>query len=144
MQLHELRTKKGIRKKVRVGRGGKKGTYSGKGMKGQRARAGRRLPPDIRELIKRYHKLRGYKFKPVTKMFDLAVINLNDLEKNFKAEEKVTPAALLEKGLVRRINGKIPQIKVLSTGELKKALVFENCIASKAAKEKIEKAGGKI
>jgi ribosomal protein L15 len=51
---------------------------------------------------------------------------------------------LSEKGLVRNINGKTPRIKILSAGDIKKALVFENCIASKSAREKIEKAGGKI
>lgn len=63
MQLHELKPKHKRKKRKRVGRGGKRGTYSGRGIKGQKARAGRRLKPVIRELIKRYPKLRGYKFK---------------------------------------------------------------------------------
>jgi large subunit ribosomal protein L15 len=46
-----------------VGRGGKKGTYSGRGIKGQKSRAGKRLEPIIRSIIKRYPKLRGYRFK---------------------------------------------------------------------------------
>ena len=64
MQLHELKPIHKKKQPKRVGRGGKKGTYSGRGMKGQKSRAGRRLPPVIREMIKRYPKLRGYKFKP--------------------------------------------------------------------------------
>jgi large subunit ribosomal protein L15 len=63
MQLHQLKPIHKLKKRKRVGRGGKKGTYSGRGIKGQKARAGRRLKPAIRELIKRYPKLRGYKFK---------------------------------------------------------------------------------
>lgn len=63
MQLHELRPLHRGKKRKRVGRGGKRGTYSGRGQKGQKSRAGRRLKPVIREIIKRYPKLRGYKFK---------------------------------------------------------------------------------
>ena len=66
MQLHELRPKHKIKKRKRIGRGGKRGTYSGRGMKGQKSRAGARFEPIIRGLIKRYPKLRGYKFKPKT------------------------------------------------------------------------------
>ncbi len=62
MQLNDLKPTNKLKKSKRVGRGGKKGTYSGKGMKGQKSRAGRKLEPPIRGLIKRYHKLRGYKF----------------------------------------------------------------------------------
>lgn len=63
MQLHELRPKHKIKKAKRIGRGGKRGTYSGRGMKGQKSRAGARFEPIIRGLIKRYPKLRGYRFK---------------------------------------------------------------------------------
>jgi large subunit ribosomal protein L15 len=62
MQLHELRPIHKPHKKKRIGRGGKKGTYSGKGIKGQKSRAGRKFKPLIREIIKRYPKKRGYKF----------------------------------------------------------------------------------
>jgi large subunit ribosomal protein L15 len=61
MQIHELKPKHKNKGKKRVGRGGKKGTYSGKGIKGQKARAGRKMVPIIRELIKRYPKLKGYR-----------------------------------------------------------------------------------
>jgi len=59
MQLHELKPIHKLKKRKRVGRGGKKGTYSGRGIKGQKSRAGRKLKPAIRELIKRYPKIRG-------------------------------------------------------------------------------------
>ena len=61
MQLQELKPIHKKKQRKRVGRGGKRGTYAGRGLKGQRARAGRRLKPAIRELIKRYPKLRGYR-----------------------------------------------------------------------------------
>lgn len=63
MQLHQLKPNNKKRKAKRVGRGGKRGTYSGKGMKGQKSRSGRKFEPIVRGLIKRYPKLRGYKFK---------------------------------------------------------------------------------
>lgn len=62
MQLHELRPKHKLKKRKRIGRGGKRGTYSGRGVKGQKSRSGRRFAPVIRSLIKRYPKLRGYRF----------------------------------------------------------------------------------
>ena len=61
MQIHELRPKHKNRAKKRIGRGGKHGTYSGKGIKGQASRAGRKMVPIIRELIKKYPKLKGYR-----------------------------------------------------------------------------------
>ena len=62
MQIHELKPKTSLKKIKRVGRGGKKGTYSGRGQKGQKSRSGARLQPMIREWLKKYHKLRGYRF----------------------------------------------------------------------------------
>jgi large subunit ribosomal protein L15 len=142
MQLHELKLTHKPKKSKRVGRGGKRGTYSGKGIKGQKSRAGRRLKPVIRDLIKRYPKLRGYKSK--REKSNLVVVNIEVLEKKFKSSEKVSPKLLLEKKIIRRIKGKAPKVKILGRGELTKSLIIENCQISKSAKEKIEKAGGKI
>lgn len=142
MQLHQLRPKHKLKKRKRVGRGGKRGTYSGRGIKGQKARAGRKLKPAIREFIKKYPKLRGYKFKSVKER--PAVINVGILEKKFKAGSVISPQTLLKVGLIRKIKGKIAKVKILGKGEMKKALVFKNCQFSKSAKEAIEKAGGQI
>jgi len=146
MQLHELKPIHKRKKRKRVGRGGKRGTYSGRGIKGQKARAGRKLKPVIRELIKRYPKLRGYKFKSKlnNQKSKIAIVNLNILEKKFNAGEKVTPEILLEKKIISKIKGKMPVVKILGKGEISKPLEVENCQFSKQAKEKIEKAGGKI
>lgn len=66
------------------------------------------------------------------------------LEKRFNAGEKVNPQVLLEKKIISRIKGKLPRIKILGKGEIKKPLTIESCRVSKQAKEKIEKAGGKV
>ncbi len=135
MQIHQLKPKHKLKKKKRIGRGGKRGTYSGKGIKGQKSRAGRKFAPVIRELIKKYPKLRGYKSKKRDK--NLANVNIGDLDKKFKESEVVNPRVLIEKRLIRRIKGKIPKVKILGRGELTKKLTIKNCEMSKSAKEKI-------
>jgi large subunit ribosomal protein L15 len=152
MQLNELKPKHKQKERKRIGRGGKKGAYSGKGVKGQRARAGHKFEPLIRSLIKRYPKLRGYRskkdwIKPV-------IINIGDIEKGFfsqdksekeeKTETKINPQVLLEKRLIRKIEGRIPEVKILGKGILTKSVIIEDCNVSKEAKVKIEKAGGRI
>jgi len=149
MQLNELKPIHKSKERKRIGRGGKKGAYSGKGVKGQRARAGHKFEPLIRSLIKRYPKLRGYRSKrygvePVS-------VNVRDIEKKFltdnkndKSEIKINPQVLLEKKLIHKIEGRTPKVKILGKGMLTKAVAVENCSVSKEAKEKIEKAGGKI
>ena len=142
MQLHQLHPKHILKKKKRIGRGGKRGTFSGKGVKGQKSRAGAKFEPITRGLIKRYPKLKGYRFKKwKDKPF---LINIGILEENFNTGEKINPAVLLEKKIICRIKGKIPQVKILGKGELTKSLTIENCEMSKSAREKAEKAGGTI
>ena len=142
MQLHELQPKHKNRGKKRVGRGGAHGTFSGHGMKGQKSRAGRKMVPIIRELIKRYPKLKGYRSFRFEK--DFAVVNLNVLEKKTKDGEIINPENLLKAGIISKIEGKMPKVKILGNGKLTKKLVIENCKASKTAKDAIEKAGGTI
>jgi large subunit ribosomal protein L15 len=142
MQLQELKPIHRLKKKKRVGRGGKRGTYCGRGIKGQKARAGKKLQPLIREVIKKYPKLRGYRFK--SKKEKLAIVNLESLEKRFKSGDIISPKILFESRLIRRIKGRIPKVKILGRGEIKKALQIEGCQLSKSVREKIEKAGGQI
>ena len=146
MQLHELKPFHKIKKRKRVGRGGKRGTYSGKGLKGQKARSGKRLKPVIREFIKRYPKLRGYrqKLKAQSAKFKTAILNLEVLEKKINSGEKITPDILLEREIINRIKGRIPEVKILGKGEITKKLIIEDCQISKSARDKVEKAGGKI
>lgn len=142
MQTHQLQPKHSAKNRKRVGRGGKKGTYSGKGGKGQTARSGRKLAPIIRELIKRYPKLKGYRRFEMQET--TAIINMGKLEKHAANGDVITPTYLVEKGLVRQINGKTPEIKILGTGEFTKKITVENCKVSATAKAAIEKAGGTI
>lgn len=142
MQIHQLEIKTTSKSKKRVGRGGKRGTYSGRGGKGQTARSGRNFRPIIREVLKRYPKLKGYKNRPVG--VKPQVVNIKDLELNFDKGQVVNPRVLVLKNLASRVSGQYPQIKIVSGGEVSKSLKIRNCQISKAAKEKIEKAGGEI
>jgi len=142
MQIHELQPRHSSKNKKRVGRGGKKGTYSGKGGKGQSARSGRKMVPIIRELIKRYPKLKGYR----SFVFEnnSAVVNLDVLDKHFKDGEIVNAQNLIKKGIVNMIKGKAPEVKILGQGKITKKIIVENCKVSATAKEAIKKAGGVV
>ena len=142
MQLHELRPKTKKRGKKRIGRGGKRGTYSGRGIKGQKARAGHRIRPEIRDVIQKIPKLRGYRMKIKPRV--TRVVNLKDIEKHFQDGEKVTPRELVKRGLISAKKGKLPEVKLLGSGELTRKLLVSDCQFSDSAKEKIEKAGGSI
>ena len=142
MQIHQIKQTHKLKSRKRVGRGGKRGTYSGRGMKGQSSRAGRKLVPIIRGVIKKYPKLRGYRAKNANKR--PVVLNLDVLENNFKDGEIINPQILIEKHLIRKIEGRTPMVKILGTGDLKKKLIIEKCAISKSAKEKLEKAGGEV
>jgi len=140
MQIHELKIKKSKSRK-KIGRGGKKGTYSGKGMKGQKSRSGVSINPIFEggrsTLIDHLPKLRGFKSHYPKNQ----IVSLEKLEKYFNASETVNPQTLCDKGLISKI--KIG-VKILATGEIKKNLTIEKCLVSKSAKEKIEKAGGSV
>lgn len=142
MQLDQLKPIHKPKKGKRIGRGGKKGTYSGRGIKGQKARAGRKLQPPIRDWLKRYPKLRGYKFKGKNER--PAVLNLDILEKKFNSGQEVSPEILVKMRIIRKIKGKIPAVKILGRGELRKKLIIKNCQFSKTALEKIKKSGSEI
>jgi large subunit ribosomal protein L15 len=136
MQLHQVKPTHKQKSKKRVGRGGKRGTYSGKGLKGQKSRAGRKMRPELRDYIKKIPKKRGYRFKSIQEKPE--VVNLRDLEKFFNDGELVNPEILLKRGLVSRIKGKVPEVKILGSGELKKKLKIENCLMSESAKKAIK------
>ena len=142
MQINDLQPQHKNKDSKRIGRGGKKGTYCGKGCKGQKSRAGRKMQPFMREIIKRYPKIRGYRQE--LRSEGSVSINLNAIEKNFDKGAIITPNVLIEKRLIRRIAGKNPIVKVLGNGEITKALSFDGCLMSKVAREKVEKLGGTI
>jgi len=137
MQLHELKPTHKNKKKKRIGRGGKRGDCSGRGMKGQKSRAGRGPRPAIRDIIKKIPKKRGYKFKSIK--IKPQIINLKDLQKYFSAGEKITPEILLKKKLISRTKGKTLKVKILGEGKLTKKLIIENCEMSESVKKAVEK-----
>ncbi len=142
MQIHQLKPLHKNKEKKRIGRGGKKGTYSGHGIKGQKARAGRKMVPIIRELIKRYPKLKGCR-RFVLQDFS-AIVNLDILEKMFKDGDIVNPENLIKSGIINTIKGRKPEVKILGNGKLSKKLIIENCKVSASAKTAIEKSGGAV
>jgi len=138
------RTTKNKKAKL-VGRGGTRGKTSGRGTKGQKARAGHKIRPHIRDIIKKYPKLRG-RGKNMNKAFAVrpAVVNLSVLDKKFTAGEAVTPSTLFTKSLITRTKGVLPHVKILATGTLTKKLEVFDCEVSASAKTKIEAAGGTV
>ncbi len=146
MELHSLKAlaKKSVR---RVGRGGKRGKTSGRGGKGQTARAGNKRRPEWRDIIKKIPKRRGYgrnRADSVIPQGRGAVVDLATLNKHFKSGDVVTPASLVARGLIRRVSGKIPPIKVLGKGTLEAKLVLKGLSVSASAKEMLEKKGGSV
>jgi len=143
MQIHEIKLKKRKSRK-RIGRGGKRGTYSGRGIKGQKSRSGAKLDPVFEggrsSLVERLKKLRGFKSTHPKKIN----IDLDNLEKNFKDGETVNIENLIKAKLVDKIRAK-HGIKILGDGKLtKKISIDKDILLSKSAKEAIEKSGGKI
>ena len=145
MQIHELKSKTERIKPQKIGRGGKRGKTSGRGTKGQKARSGHRMYPEIRDMIKKIPKLRG-RGKNINKAFVLinASVTLLEIENNFKAGERVTPQSLFDKGLIKKISGKFPPVKILAKGDIAKKITIKSCLVSKTAKDAIEKVGGTI
>lgn len=141
MQLHTLKRDHPNRKAKAVGRGGVRGKTSGRGGKGQTARAGNKRRPQIRDIIKKIPKLRGYRFSSHTKK--ASPVNVSSLNV-FAPGTVVNPALLFEQKLVRRVGGKLPLVKILGNGDITVKISITDCIVSKTAKEKIEKAGGNI
>jgi large subunit ribosomal protein L15 len=142
MLAHELRPPKGSKHaRKRVGRGDASGhgTYSGRGVKGQKSRSGRKPKLGFEggqtRLIKRLPRRRGF-----TNIFrtEYSAVNLRDLER-FEAGTEVTPELLKQSRVVRSLRR---PVKVLASGDLTKALTVKAHKFSTAAKEKIEAAGG--
>lgn len=157
MNLSNLKPNTPRKSQKRVGRGGKRGTYSGGGMKGQKSRSGAGVKPGFRggdnRLWQLFPKMRGASKKPGSKKVHVKhryyqlkhdkwpAVNLGALNA-IENGSVVTPALLLEKKI---ISTKSKGVKILGSGELKKKIDFEgNFEFSASAKEKIEKAGGSI
>jgi large subunit ribosomal protein L15 len=138
------------RKRVGRGLGSGKGRYSGRGIKGQKSRAGSHAMRAGFEggqmpLYMRTAKLRGNTSADAMPIGPFRTysqpVNLRDLEARFGAGDEVTPEALKEKGLIRSVR---KDVKLLGNGELTKKLTITVHAASKAAREKVESAGGTL
>ncbi len=145
MQTNTLKPAHSRIQSARVGRGGKRGKTSGRGTKGQNARAGHKNRPEMRDLLKKLPKRRGHgknRSRTVRPRAAYTAVNLSALDARFSAGDVVSPVTLMQKGLVRSKGGYILPVKVLGTGSLSKALTVEGCEASAAAKAAVEAAGG--
>ncbi len=144
MLAHELSPPPGSRRaRKRVGRGNASGhgTYSGRGLKGQKARAGRTPKLGFEggqtKLIKRLPRRRGF-----TNLFrtEYSPVNLSDL-RVFDAGTEVTPELLKERGILRSLR---KPVKVLAAGELTGPLTVKAHKFSVSARGKIEAIGGSV
>lgn len=142
LSLHTIKPAKGATKKrKRVGRGNASGhgTYSTRGLKGQKSRSGvsnlKRL--GMKMTLMRTPKKRGFKSLQAKNQ----VINLEDINNNFKDGQTVSPKTLLKKGLIDTI--KIG-VKILGKGNLQaKGLKFEDVKMSESVRGKVGAGSGK-
>lgn len=133
-----------VKPRKRVGRGGSRGGTSGKGNKGQKARAGgqRKLRacfeggqmPLYRCLPKR--GFNNFNFKKT-----YAIINLKQLEQAFDTDAVITKELLVEKGLIKNAT---VMIKLLATGDITKKMSITVDASSMSAIEKVQACGGKV
>jgi large subunit ribosomal protein L15 len=143
MQIHNISSF--IKRKKRIGRGGKRGSYSGRGMKGQKSRAGHKIRPALRDIVLKFPKKRGIGNVRVKKE-NIFEVNLLNIDKKFNAGEKVDLESLKNKKIIN-IPKKIknPKVKILGKGNLNKSLIFDASLSfSEKAKSKIEKSNSKI
>jgi large subunit ribosomal protein L15 len=152
LNLHSLSPAQPRKDRKRVGRGlgSGKGRYSGRGIKGQKSRAGsHKLPAGFEggqmPIDMRLGKLRGNTSADAMPIGPFRTfsqpINLRDLEARFDAGSEVSPEALVERGLLKHTR---VDVKILGSGELTKRLSVSAHGFSKSAKEKIEAAGGSV
>jgi large subunit ribosomal protein L15 len=141
--------KRRARKRVGRGLGSGKGRYSGRGIKGQKSRAGsHKMRPGFEggqmPIYMRLGKQRGPYSKDAMPMgphrTSTAPVNLRDLERVFDDGAEVTLEALVEEGLLKNTR---TDVKILGQGDLKKKLTVTAHAFSATAREKIEAAGGK-
>lgn len=88
MQIHNLKRTHKNKKDRLVGRGGKHAKTSGRGGKGQTARAGNKRRPELRDIIKKLPKLRGYQFNSIQKVFVLSKDKMTSKTEKFREIRK--------------------------------------------------------
>jgi len=144
--LHTLK-RMSKRPSQRVGRGGKRGKTSGRGGKGQTARAGAKIRPAWRDIIKKLPKRRGFGKNRARGVVgsrpDAVAVSLERLERLFESGSEVTPITLQDRGVIRRIGRSLFPVKIVG-GELTKKLTIKGCAVSASARAAIEKVGGQV
>jgi large subunit ribosomal protein L15 len=137
------------RKRVGRGLGSGKGRYAGRGIKGQKSRAGSHkmragFEGGQMPIYMRIGKLRGSTSKDAMPVGPFRTstqpVNLRDLER-FEAGDEVTPEALVEKRVIKNTR---TDVKLLGVGEVSKKLTVRVHAISASAREKIEAAGGTV
>ena len=148
MQLHDIKTHSGRRTAQRIGRGSTRGKTSGRGHKGQKSRAGHSIRPAERDIIKRLPKLRGHGINRAKTVHAERVrpwaVNIAVLEQLFVAGEEVNPKTLVQKGIVHKEGGRLPQVKILANCKLTKKISVSGCTLSVAAQKAITSVGGTV
>jgi len=147
MELNTL-TSKNTKAKKRLGRGigSTKGKTSGRGHKGQKSRSGVAIKSFEGGQMPLYRRLPKRGFKSIKNKKSIAFINLSRIQEIISKQKTILNNKInlsyLQK--TKLINKKYKKLKLLGGGDLKQKLDIEVNSASKAAKEKIEKLGGKI
>lgn len=135
MQIHSLKLNPRRKRKRTIGRGGKKGTYSGRGMKGQKSRSGAKINPLFEggrsTLIERLKKKRGFKAVYAKKV----TVRLSDLGSYFKEGEEINKKSLIKAGLVDKMKA-VRGIKIIGLGKIaKKYTVDKEILLSKNSRK---------
>ncbi|MDO4182578.1 MAG: 50S ribosomal protein L15 [Coriobacteriia bacterium] len=145
MELKDLKPNPGsTHSRKRVGRGNASGTgkTAGRGMNGQKSRAGGGKRPGFEggqtPLARRLPKLPG--FRNINRV-EYVPVNVSRLEEKFEAGDVVNGETLVEKGIIKHADA---LVKVLGDGEITKALTVSVDKVSASAQAKIEAAGGKV
>lgn len=146
LSLHTLRpfaASQKKRKRVGRGHGSAHGSYSTRGVKGQRSRSGGSKGlylKGLKPILLQTPKLRGFK-----SIHAKAIgINLVLLEKHFSDGDHITPQVLVERNLIKVRPDTQFKVKILGSGKLSKKITIEGCEASASARAQIEKAGGSV
>ena len=145
MRLHELAPRPGAkhrRKRLGCGESSGHGKTSGRGHKGQKARAGAAIRLGFEGgQMPLFRRVPGKGFNNARFAVNHAVINVATLESRFEAGAEITEQSLRDAGVLR---GRCDGVKILGQGDLSKPFKVSVAAVSASAREKIEKAGGSV
>ncbi len=144
MLIHEITSSSRRSRSKRVGRGGKRGSYSGRGIKGQKARSGHRIRPAERDLIQRLPKLRGVgknknrRARPVTLIVTFRTLSRLGIK-------DISRSSLFAASVISRSDRGRRAVKIVATGRPDGALnIAAGVLVSASAAAKIKAAGGTV